>query len=366
MMAGGARSCTRPAGRQHRTLQAPGEEVPAAADGHPVSAPGQATTIIGTMGAMIPTDGTPPSWFTAAIGSPCETGQVEVAGSRIETLAWGERGRPGLLFVHGMLAHARWWSFIAPFFSQRFRCAALSFSGMGHSGWRDRYSIRTYVDELAAVMQATGMHESATRPTVVAHSFGGVPARRLAEWRGGELAGLVLVDSPVRASTDYRPTERKYTLRPYASIDDATERFRLLPAQECANDYLLAHVSREGMRRQGDHWVRSFDPDLRMKIAQGDYQPNLEAVGCPIAFVRGDRSVVVPDAIDHYIGTLLPDAPRIDIPDAAHHLMLDQPLAFVAALRGLLAVAPAGWRAWNAAAAPPVAADTGLLSYGDG
>ncbi len=297
-----------------------------------------------------------PTWFTEAVGAPCEYGRVDVAGAQVEMLAWGERGRPGLLFVHGMLAHARWWDFIAPFFAGRFRCAALSLSGMGHSGWRDRYSIRTYVDELVAVMQAAGLYESAVRPRVVAHSFGGIPARRLAEWRGGELSGLVLVDSPVRATTDYRPTVRKYTLRPYVSVEAAAARFRLVPEQSCANPYLLEHVSREGMRRQGDHWVRSFDPDLRMKIAHGDYQPNLEAVACPLAFIRGDRSSVVTDEVDRYIGELLPEAPRIDIPDAAHHLMLDQPLAFVAALRALLAVDPAGWRAWKAADAPAASA----------
>lgn len=308
---------------------------------------------------MTPTHGTPPPWFTAAVGAPCETARIDVAGAGIEMLAWGERGRPGLLFVHGMLAHARWWNFIAPFFAGRFRCAALSFSGMGLSGWRDMYSIRTYVDELQAVMRAAGMDESPVPPVVVAHSFGGIPARRLAEWHGDALSGLVLVDSPVRATTDYRPTARKYTLRPYASVEEAAVRFRLVPEQPCANAYLLAHVSREGMRRRGDHWVRSFDPDLRMKISHGDYQPNLEALACPIAFIRGDRSAVVPDEVDRYIGSLLPEAPRIDVPDAAHHLMLDQPLAFVAALRGLLAVDPAGWRAWRAADA----ACTGTVTH---
>lgn len=37
---------------------------------------------------------------------------------------------------------------------------------------------------------------------------------------------------------------------------------------------------------------------------------------------------------------LPPGSPQMAIPDADHHVMIDQPLAFVAALRGLLA----GWR----------------------
>jgi pimeloyl-ACP methyl ester carboxylesterase len=36
-----------------------------------------------------------------------------------------------------------------------------------------------------------------------------------------------------------------------------------------------------------------------------------------------------------------PGAPYIEIPEADHHVMIDQPLAFVAALRALLAAWPA-------------------------
>jgi pimeloyl-ACP methyl ester carboxylesterase len=36
---------------------------------------------------------------------------------------------------------------------------------------------------------------------------------------------------------------------------------------------------------------------------------------------------------------LAPTAPVVIIPEAEHHVMIDQPLAFVTALRGLLA----GW-----------------------
>ncbi len=64
---------------------------------------------------------------------------IDVRGAAIETLAWGERGKPGLLFMHGNGACADWWSFIAPHFADTHRIAAFSMSGMGGSGWRDRY-----------------------------------------------------------------------------------------------------------------------------------------------------------------------------------------------------------------------------------
>jgi pimeloyl-ACP methyl ester carboxylesterase len=49
---------------------------------------------------------------------------------------------------------------------------------------------------------------------------------------------------------------------------------------------------------------------------------------------------LIRDADAAHMMSLLPaGAPHIAIPDADHHVMVDQPLAFVAALRGLLA----GW-----------------------
>ena len=44
---------------------------------------------------------------------------------------------------------------------------------------------------------------------------------------------------------------------------------------------------------------------------------------------------------DYLMSFLTPGSPDIVIPEAEHHVMIDQPLAFVAALRALLAAWPA-------------------------
>ena len=56
-----------------------------------------------------------------------------------------------------------------------------------------------------------------------------------------------------------------------------------------------------------------------------------------LALLFGERSRLMTDARLHLIRELTPlDAPWIVIPDAGHHIMVDQPLALVAALRTLL------------------------------
>ena len=58
-----------------------------------------------------------PQWFNDAIARAPVRTFTDVRGAAIETLAWGEHGKPGLLFLHGNGASADWWSFIAPFFA---------------------------------------------------------------------------------------------------------------------------------------------------------------------------------------------------------------------------------------------------------
>src|SRR4051812_1115568 len=62
-----------------------------------------------------------PQWFHEALAKTPERSLVATPRGRIEALTWGERGRPGLLFLHGNGAHADWWSFICPFFADEYR-----------------------------------------------------------------------------------------------------------------------------------------------------------------------------------------------------------------------------------------------------
>ena len=84
-----------------------------------------------------------PDWFRRALACEPERSFVRVEGANIEVLAWGERGRPGLLFLHGHAAHAEVWRCIAPFFAGYCRVAALSWSEMGRSDWRPQYPVST-------------------------------------------------------------------------------------------------------------------------------------------------------------------------------------------------------------------------------
>ena len=288
-----------------------------------------------------------PAWFVAALEREPERAFVEVEGAAIETLAWGERGKPGLIFLHGGAAHADWWAFIAPFFAAERRVVAPTFSGMGRSGWRAAYDFNQFVREAREGARACGAFDAGP-PVVVGHSFGGRVAAGLAADFGDEIAGAVLVDPPIFAPSHPRtppPPRPVRARRVDPSLAALVARFRLMPPQPCGNLFILDFIARRSATETEDAdgrpgFALSFDPGFWEKSKRMDPAPVLKAARGPLAVIRGERSRLFTEADAAYLLSLIaPGSPYVEIPEAEHHVMIDQPLAFVAALRALLSIA---------------------------
>jgi pimeloyl-ACP methyl ester carboxylesterase len=290
-----------------------------------------------------------PDWFVRAMADEPERTFVEVEGAKVEALAWGDRGKPGLLLLHGGAAHADWWSFIAPFFARDRRVVASTFTGMGRSDWRERYVFEQFVREAREAGRAGGAYDAGP-PVVVGHSFGGRTAIGLAHAFGDELRGAVLVDPPVFAPGNARvptPPRPARTRRVQHSLAAIVTRFRLAPPQPCENLFILDAIARRSARALVDEHGKPgfslcFDPHFWEKFTNADPIPLAAGARCPIAIIRGAKSQLFHDADAKYLMSVLPpDSPYVVIPEAEHHVMIDQPLAFVSALRALLCVWPA-------------------------
>lgn len=300
-----------------------------------------------------------PEWFEKAIATPSEEGAVKVGGARIRYSAWGEGDGRGLLFVHGGRAHRNWWRPFAPFFAENRRVAALDLSGMGDSDWREAYSLDFFVDEVFAVIEKAGLAASG-RPVVVGHSFGGWVTLAAVEREGERLGGAVVVDSPlgvpdphegynVVQPTPGKPGE-KHSAHIYKTREEMIERFRLLPNQPAEHIYLIDYIAREGVRpvapsecggQTGEGWTWKFDPVDERGVDVHFERDLLRAARCPLAFIYGEKSLFTSgDAISHLQEQARGRSPFVMIPDAYHHLMMDQPLAFISVLRTLLSAWP--------------------------
>lgn len=279
-----------------------------------------------------------PTWFDDALAHEPEPSTIDVAGTDIRYWSWGTKGKPGLVFVHGGAAHAHWWSFIAPFFAKEWHAVAFDLSGHGESGRRGEYGHSMWAAEVMAVADDAGFPGP---PVVVGHSLGGMVTIQTASTHGDMLAGAVIVDTPVRRPSpeeDEGSSGRAFKSPGiYESLAEAMTHFRLIPAQPCENDFIVEHIARNSLHETDEGWTWKFDP----KLFKGNIVPlrdQLATAACRIALFTGEHSVIVPKDVAEYMYDLMGRvSPVIEIPQAHHHLTLDQPLAFVAALRTLLA-----------------------------
>jgi pimeloyl-ACP methyl ester carboxylesterase len=279
-----------------------------------------------------------PLWFTETLAAKPTEHEISVEGTRIRYLSWGESGKPGLVFVHGGAAHAQWWSFIAPMFIKHWHPVALHLSGHGDSGRRDSYSHEMWAREVIDVSRDAGFPGP---PVVVGHSLGGMVTIQTAATYGDDLAGAVIVDAPVRRpspeSEEGRTGRAFRAPGVYPTLDEAMDHFRLIPPQPCENDYIVDYIAQNSLHETEAGWTWKFDPTL-FRGTLVPLRDQLASVRCRVALFTGDKSVVVPPDTAQYMYELMGRvAPVISIPQAHHHLTLDQPLAFVAALRTLLA-----------------------------
>jgi pimeloyl-ACP methyl ester carboxylesterase len=294
-----------------------------------------------------------PEWFTRVIANEPERSFTEVKRAKIETLTWGERGKPGILFLHGNGAHADWWSFIAPFFADDHRVAAISWSGMGGSAWRKQYSLDLFAEEAMKCAEVAGLFSAEKPPVIVGHSFGGFPSIVCGALDGKKLRAVVLVDTPLWSPEQRKERREKRgqlppprPVRVYPNLEAGIARFRFAPPQACENLFIADYIARKSLKKveakggnpAGYSW--KFDPYLWREFQMGDVTQMLANIQCPVCIMWGERSKLLTANLVEFIASLAPKgSPQLRIPEADHHVMIDQPLAFVAGLRGLFA----GW-----------------------
>ncbi len=287
-----------------------------------------------------------PEWYRTVMATPMQAWSVEVQGASIEVIAWGDLSNPGVLLAHGIRGHARWWGPVAPLLAKSLRVVSLSYSGMGGSDWREQYSLELEVAELLAAARVGGILNGRVAPVFVGHSFGARAVALAAERCGDSLSGVILVDSKI-GPLDYTAIDSVAPKpRVYPDIETALSRFVLLPSQRCDNHFLLDDVARAGLIECDGGWRWRFDPDIVRKLRQTSAWDALSRPGCPLGMIYGGRMLHVDEAVLAMQRQRLPPAtPFIEIPDAGHHIMLDQPIALAATIRAI------SWPWLNSAAA---------------
>lgn len=302
-----------------------------------------------------------PEWFKWAIAQEPQRTMVGSHGARLEALTWGEAGKPGLLLVHGNSAHADWWSFIAPYLAKDYRVTSMSLAGMGASDWRETYRFRDFADDAEAVARATGLYSEGRKPVYIGHSFGGGQVFFAAARYPERMQAAILVDTGFGGPPPEVLEERKKRQellannpspdrpsRVYPTLAAALARFRLMPPQPAENHYILDFIARRSLKRtpmpdgSGEGWSWKFDPNMWEKLdrTEGMSGGEFPELKVPMVHLYGDKSRIIQRRASGEPGFLDGRVEEIAIPDSHHHVMIDQPLALVAALRTVLALWP--------------------------
>ncbi|MGH7392011.1 MAG: alpha/beta fold hydrolase [Candidatus Rokuibacteriota bacterium] len=260
-----------------------------------------------------------------------------MGGLTLNLLEWGVSGRPGLCLLHGGAAHAHWFDLVAPALADRFHVVALDQRGHGESDWPrpPAYGTEDFAADLLGVLDAIGWE----RVGLAGHSMGGHNAMAFAAWHPARVRALVVIDSRPALPEDrlammHRRGERP--LRRYATADEAVAAFRLLPRETVADPALLAHVARAGVARRDGGWSFRFDPEANRRRRPVDNWTLVSRITAPTLIVRGERSPILPREMAERLRGAIPDARLVEIPGAYHHLVLDRPAEFTAAVARFL------------------------------
>ena len=263
---------------------------------------------------------------------------VDRGEHRLHVLDWRGSGR-AIVFVHGGSAHAHWWDFVAPRFAGTHRPVALDLRGHGDSSasTEEAYRLDDYAADLVHVIDSLGLEQ----PILVGHSLGSFVTLRLAGLRPRGFSALVMVDGRATFGTGslrYLKLLRMFAPAAYDSLDEAVERFSLLPRETDARADILEHVARRSFRRDGDgRWVAKFDRATFSAHHPFDFRESLADLDFPVLFVRGEHSRVLSARAAAELAALAPHGSWVEIPGAHHHVLLDRPEELAAAIARFLA-----------------------------
>jgi pimeloyl-ACP methyl ester carboxylesterase len=241
------------------------------------------------------------------------------------------------VLVHGGAAHSGWWDHIAPQLTG-YRVVAVDLSGHGDSGRREVYDGQLWAQEVVAAARA----ERLDRPIVVGHSMGGWVAVTVGADLPDEVGGVAVIDSPLndQPPDEERLRERRRPHRVYPTVEEAVGRFRTLPPQDVLLPYVREHVARGSLRPVEGGWTWKFDPGFfGSRLRLRDLLPDL---GCPGVLFRCEHGLLSAEMAAEMTRLVPAGLPVVELADAGHHPMLDQPLALVTGLRTLLTFWPAG------------------------
>ena len=262
---------------------------------------------------------------------PMDRVTVNGVSLAIETRGTG----PAILFIHGFpLDHTIFRHQLDTL--SGYRRIALDLRGMGRSDAPDLgYSMATYADDVAAVLEALGE----SRVVVCGISLGGYVAFELIRRHRDRVRAVVLMDT--RAEADSAEGRKARDVL----ISRVRDQGALAAAEAMLPRFFTPAAPPELIQRVRDIILRTpvsgITGALTAMRERPDSTPLLsELTGIPALVVVGDQDVITPPPLAQAMSSALPEGRLVQIPGAGHLPCIEQPvpttravLKFLQALR---------------------------------
>ena len=243
-----------------------------------------------------------------------------------------------LIFIHGTGAHKKWWYPIAPQFINDTNVIAVDLPGMGDSGFREKYSIKDFGECIISIIETEQRNNNISNISIIGHSLGGQVGAYVASEKKELVNSLIMIDTFIRPP-DWNPEEhgggplRKIKYYPNKNI--ILERFRLLPQQECLNEWFVRFIAEHSVKQTTEGWRWKFDDTMFNSLERlFGYQFTFK---CPALFIHGSDSLLMSGNILSNIKNMYSDIMDFEeVLGAAHHVPLDKPLEIVDIIKNRL------------------------------
>jgi pimeloyl-ACP methyl ester carboxylesterase len=267
---------------------------------------------------------------------------IDLHGRRFHYTETGERGRPPVVFLHGITGHCRAWDDEAGLLAGRHHVLALDLRGHGDSAPAadGDYTVAAMADDVAAFVDALGLASI----TLVGLSLGGRIGIAYAAKHPARVARLMVVDiGPDVAEAGRRRVGAMMAASPerFESLEDAYRYARAANPRQ--DDALLRSRIAHAVRPLPDGGVTwKYDRAIRDAVRSGRFSDPTplwalwRALTCPTLIVRGADSDVLAAEDARRMTDALACARLVEVADAGHTVPADQPAAFRALLTAFL------------------------------
>ena len=244
-------------------------------------------------------------------------------------------GQP-IIFLHAFPLNRGMWreQMVALLNDQRYRLVALDWRGFGESEISNEVStMEMFAEDVAGLMDALGMEQA----IICGLSMGGYAAFAFLRKYPHRVRGLVLADTRPGADDDERKANRERIARLAESRGTEAIADTLVPT-------LIAETTRQYRPELEARIRRMIDAATSRGIAaasrgmalRADATDLLASIACPTLILVGDHDALTPPAVAQSYATGIPGAQLKIIAGAGHLTNLEQPEAFLEAIRGFL------------------------------